>query len=136
MLSFESKFDYFRWYFYVRFPNDVQNCSIELVFTDYNGSEVKWEVFDWSYDFDEDVNPGWTRVDEYSKVDEVVMKKAMGRKEAEYQSLSVFNYTITVRRVPRTAFVYIIMPTLAITLFNLISLVLPSGEGMQNFCFL
>ena len=109
----------------------MQNCNIELAFTDYNGSEVKWEVFDWSYNDDVDVSPSWERVGESSKVDEVVMRKAMGRKEAEYQSLSVFNYTISLKRVPRTAIVYIILPTLAITLFNLISLVLPSGEGMQ-----
>ena len=115
----------------IRFPFDEQNCSIELVFTDYGESEVAWKLFKGKTvaNLAEINNPSWEIIGQ-----NVVLSKEevyyWKEKELSSGNLSKLIYTVALKRQPRTAIVYVICPTVAISTFNIISFVLPTGEGL------
>ena len=111
-----------------RFPFDRQTCHIELIFTEYPSEEVFWKYITLSNIEDPDTNPAWKWIDGFPDIDFLDAPQLMEGK-ITYANKSVFSFSIVLDREPRTAIVYIIMPTIAITIFNLISLLLPSGEG-------
>ena len=114
-----------------RFPFDVQVCPIELLFSEYPANEVKWVNISESAvhrDNARDKNPAWNIIGIDTIIDDMQVPHLRG-KNITFVKKSHFNYSIQLKRQPRTAIVYVIFPTMAITMFNLISLLLPSGEG-------
>ena len=107
----------------LKFPFDLQTCPLILIFPDYNENEVRWKIGGRLLDQEGESgeNPLW-------KVKNTTIKTSryQSRQEEEYKSL--LNYTITLKRDPGTAIIYIILPTISISTFNLISLLLPSGQ--------
>ena len=116
-----------------RFPFDEQNCSIELVFPEFNEEDVIWKLNGWvtTDSAHLTINPSWTFIRNYSEVINYRITKRIGDREIN-ESKSVFKHTVVLKRHPRTTIVYVILPTMAIALFNLISLLLPTGEGMYQ----
>ena len=114
-----------------RFPFDKQNCSIELVFTDYEESEVAWKLFEGKTfeSVPEISNPAWEII-EQNVVTTTAEVYNWKENDLSQGKLSKLIYTVTLKREPRTAIVYVICPTLAISTFNIISCVLPTGEGL------
>ena len=113
-----------------RFPFDEQNCDIQLIFTEYDEKEVSWATIGVSNETNRDVNPAWKRKEDSATVAQMKISELRGQNGTVVETKSLFNYTITMRRQPRTAIVYVILPTMAITIFNILSLLLPSGEGI------
>ena len=114
-----------------RFPFDEQTCSIELVFSEYESKEVEWHIDTEKSGEEPVVNPSWKIRNTSSQL---VPKHKMNKVGdlLNYVSKSIFQYNITLKRQPRTAVVYVILPTMAIALFNMISLLLPTGEGIAR----
>ena len=114
-----------------RFPFDLQNCTIELVFTDYEASEVSWILLKeiTLVTNADNSNSAWDIVNQYL---EITQEEIFNLKERALSqgNLSKLIYSVTLRRQPITAIVYVICPTVAISTFNMISFVLPTGEGI------
>ena len=120
-----------------RFPFDLQNCTIELVFTDYEASEVSWILLKeiTLVTNADNSNSAWDIVNQYL---EITQEEIFNLKERALSqgNLSKLIYSVTLRRQPITAIVYVICPTVAISTFNMISFVLPTGEGAHvSFIF-
>ena len=119
---------------FYRFPFDTQNCTIELVFSEYEESEVSWILLKGFLleNRTNNSNPAWDIIHQYIEISD---EEIFNLKEGEISpgKLSKLIYTVTLRRQPRTAIVYVICPTVAISAFNIISFVLPTGEGSFNF---
>ena len=111
-----------------RFPFDEQACRIELVFTEYNKDEVYWMEKNHTQIASRDTNPAWDFKESSLEID-LLDAPLLFEGNVQFVNKSVFNYTIILKRQPRTAIVYVILPTIAISIFNLLSLLLPSGEG-------
>ena len=112
-----------------RFPFDEQSCNIELIFTEYNKNEVIWMDLNSTLDASRDTNPAWEFKTSFLEIAEIDVPLLVEGQITNAEK-SVFTYTIVLQRQPRTAIVYIILPTVAISIFNLLSLLLPSGEGL------
>ena len=115
-----------------RFPFDEQRCNIELIFSEYNNNEVIWMDMNYSLDASRDTNPAWEFKTSFLEIAELDVPLLVEGHITNAEK-SVFTYTIVLQRQPRTAIVYIILPTVAISIFNLLSLLLPSGEGLPYF---
>ena len=117
-------------HFIFRFPFDKQNCAIELVFSDYEESEVAWILLKAlkQESVQETSNPSWNIIKENLEKSQEELYN-LGEMAINKGNLSKLVYTVTLKRQPRTAIVYVICPTFAISTFNIISFVLPTGEG-------
>ena len=114
-----------------RFPFDEQYCNIELVFTEYDENEVSWLGNGTTNSTDKDPNPGWVMADSRIEFKPEYTLIQFGKDSVPIMKRKKkFKYILILNREPRTALVYVVIPTLAITFFNLISLLLPSGQGM------
>ena len=120
-------------HFLFRFPFDKQNCAIELVFSDYEEAEVAWILLAAlkQESLQENSNPSWNIVKENLEKSQEELYN-LGEMVINKGNLSKLIYTVTLKRQPRTAIVYVICPTVAISTFNIISFVLPTGEGRFN----
>ena len=87
---------------------------------------MTWNLLDEKMNSAKDSNPAWNIEGEYAKIEDLSVNQLVGKRLQVIQK-SLLNYTITLERQPRPAFMYIIIPTIAITVFNLISLLLPGG---------
>ena len=114
----------------IRFPFDIQNCSIELVFSDYEVSEVSWKLLKELKleTLPENRNPSWNIIIQKLETSEEELYN-IAERELKKGKISKLIYTLTLKRQPRTAIAYVICPTAAISTFNIISFVLPTGEG-------
>ena len=113
------------------FPFDTQACRILLVFAEYEVNEVCWQSkAAWVMDdlSERDVSAAWVRGENHTRVSTYVVVKSIGGKISNH-SKSLFNFTILLTRNPKPAIIYIILPTVLITLFNIISAWLPTGQG-------
>ena len=76
-------------------------------------------------------NPAWNIIEENEEIAEdefySIVEGAVSKGK-----FSKLIYTVTLKRQPLTAIVYVICPTVAISSFNIISFVLPTGEGIFN----
>ena len=102
-----------------------------MVFTDYDESEVAWILFDGKTveNLTNINNPAWEIIDQnVVRSTEVVF--TWKEKDLSRGTLSKLIYSVKLKRHPRTAIVYVICPTVAISTFNIISFVLPTGEGL------
>ena len=131
----------------IRFPFDEQECSIEIIFPGYAQKEVQW-LFEEEDDGEErtvaefDHYFAW-EVKDKSCEPKVSSFKVSGSahfgntSQLEY---SVFSCRLKLKRNPSTALFFVVVPTVAITVFNMISFLLPSGEdgkvGMNMDTFL
>ena len=76
-----------------------------------------------------DSNPAWTII--YHNL--VIGKEEiyfLKDKAISAGNISKLIYNLQLMRQPLTAIVYVICPTVAISTFNIISFVLPTGEGL------
>ena len=112
-----------------RFPFDEQTCSIQIEFNEYESKEVTWHIDNDDSTFKPVMNPSWTLVHKSIQIVPHEIRHKVGE-IVENTTKSLFQFSITLKRQPRTAIVYVILPTLAIAVFNLISLLLPTGEGI------
>ena len=99
-----------------------------MIFTGYNSSELNWQKIDQFLGASRDNNPAWNIVGNFTEIEELDVQQLRDHR-ITLSEKSVFKYIIVLQRQPRTAIVYVILPTVAITIFNLLSLLLPSGEG-------
>ena len=82
-------------------------------------------------DCDADVSATWERGESTVTIENhTVTKEFEGRTVEQIKSL--FRYTIKLKRNPKTAIIYVILPTVLITIFNIISAWLPTGQGNLN----
>ena len=102
-----------------------------MVFTDYEESEVAWKLREGMTveSVAEISNPAWEIIGQNVVTSDEVVSNWI-EKEISHGKLSKVIYTVTLKRQPRTAIVYVICPTVAISTFNIISFVLPTGEGL------
>ena len=114
-----------------RFPFDEQTCSIELVFSEYESKEVEWHIDTEESGEDPIVSPSWKLINKSSQLVPHQKMYKIGD-IVNNGTKSMFQYKITLKRQPRTTVVYVILPTMAIALFNMISLLLPTGEGIAR----
>ena len=101
-----------------------------MVFTDYEESEVAWKLMRGiAVDNGTNIgNPAWNIIHqdlETSNEDFYNLKED----GIIHGKVSKLIYNVTLKREPLTAIVYVICPTVAISTFNIISFVLPTGEG-------
>ena len=111
-----------------RFPFDEQACRIELIFSEYNKNELLWKDIHYNPDASRDTNPEWEFIESFLEIG-LLDAPLLLQGNITTANKSVLYYTIGLKRQPRTAIVYVIFPTIAISIFNLLSLLLPSGEG-------
>ena len=86
----------------------------------------------YTLDASRDTNPAWEFKESFLEIGLLDAPLLFGG-NIIFVNKSIFNYTIVLKRQPRTAIVYVILPTIAISIFNLLSLLLPSGEGLIKF---
>ena len=80
-------------------------------------------------DCDSDVSAAWLRgKSSVSIVNHTVKKELHG--QTINQTKSMLNFAIKMKRNPKTAIIYVILPTLLITIFNIFSACLPTGQGI------
>ncbi len=79
-------------------------------------------------DFNE--NPAWELVSNFTEVGETIIEKKEEEGLLEKITKSRLVMTVEVKRNCMTALFYVITPVLAITLFNIIGFLLPTGEGL------
>ena len=126
-----------------RFPFDDQECKIELIFPGFSYNEVHWSLpATEEKELELDENYAWS-VDSKGceqKISNFTMPFSVyfgNPSELEY---SQFRCVLKLKRNPTTASFYVVIPTLAITVFNMMSFLLPSGEdgkvGMNTNTFL
>ena len=113
-----------------RFPFDTQACSILLFIAEYDENEVSWKKEGWVVDieFTKDASATWIRGENITEVST--------HRENKYrngiivtQSKSLLKFTVLLKRNPKTAITYVILPTIVIAIFNIISGLLPTSDG-------
>ena len=80
----------------------------------------------------QDVSAEWRRGANYTNVSNYIVVTNIGGNTVKH-SKSLFNFTISLTRNPKSAIIYIITPTVIFTIFNIISAWLPTGQGKGNY---
>ena len=116
-----------------RFPFDMQTCSILLFFAEYEEKEVSWKSDGWivNMDSDRDMFGKWQSVSNIMNVSTYIDSKNISGRIID-QAKSLFNFTIVLKRNPTKTIIYVIFPTGLITIFNIISALLPTGQGFPE----
>ena len=108
-----------------------------MLFAEYEENEVKWNTNDYFVDFDseKDSSKAWEFVDKITSIKTHVVTKNIGGNTFN-QSKSLFNITIFLHRNSKTTVIYVIIPTIMIAIFNIISALLPIEEGSSKIYYL
>ena len=119
-------------YIYLRYPFDNQTCEIDLILTDYASSEVQWEVLeDLNSSLYKD-NPMWGYL---GSEDEVFVSPLTIPIGYSLLSLNKSHYVLKVKvsRNPRTGILYVIIPTVIISIFNNFAYIVPMEGGTKYY---
>ena len=118
--------------FIFRFPFDIQTCNLNFTFHGYTSKEVVWEKLDQTLYKDPTVSQGWNHLQEDSiDIYDEELELKSENKTIEIRTTSVLVISVKLKRDSFAAWAFIIVPTLSITVFNIIAYILPPGEGMQ-----
>ena len=91
-----------------------------------------WEKLDQTLLKNPTVSQGWIHLQEDSiNIYEEELALKSENKKMEVRTTSVLVITMKLKRDSFAAWAFIIVPTLSITVFNIIAYILPPGEGMQ-----
>lgn len=117
-----------------RYPFDNQTCEIDLILTDYASSEVQWNVLDGITTSLYKDNPMWTFTGVEDKVIVTELSYPIGN---SIQILNKSHYILEVEltRNPRTGILYVIIPTVIISIFNNFAYIVPMEGGINHLLF-
>ena len=107
---------------------------MEFFFEDVSEKEIQWQLLPYNEEVNEQSNSKWI----LQPIDDTL---AIKRTDANIFEDGItttisklyFTYKINLKRVPMPAFIYIVFPTIVITLFNIVSFLLPNGGKHFSF---
>ncbi len=118
---------------------DIQKCELQFTFAGYKSNEVFWKDLNFIIDVSHSDSTSWTLIENASI--RIINEKIIihGANYSNVQKVSKLNIRVKVKRNPISAFYYVVCPTMAITFFNIVAYIIPSGEGLKLisilYCF-
>ncbi len=102
------------------------------MFEDYSSSEVAWETMNYNFSLKDKENMAWTVI---SNSDEIKPFKAKVLSSDNLKEIekSEYSYIVTLQRNPTSPVMYLIVPTVIISIFNNLAYLVPGNGGLTIF---